>query len=79
VEKVLADLSAQEFERLVERTIDRRFEVWMTQLMDAMLALSEEENLDLAPEFAASLKRSLEQAQAGEGTDLETFRAQLGR
>ena len=77
--KVLADLSAREFETLVERTIDRRLEIWMTQLIDAMLASLEEENMDLTPEFAASLKRSLEQAQAGEGVNLETFRAQLER
>jgi hypothetical protein len=38
-----------------------------------------EENAELRPEFETSLKRSLEQAQVGEGIDLETFRARLGR
>jgi len=75
----LGTLSAKEFEQLVERTIDRRFEVWLTQLTDALIGLPEEETAELQPEFAASLKRSLEQARSGEGIDLKTFREQIGR
>jgi hypothetical protein len=37
MERALAALSAEEFEQLVERTIDRRLEVWLTQLMDALI------------------------------------------
>ena len=79
MERSLGALSAREFEQLVERTIDRRFEVWLTQLMDALIGLPEEESAELQPEFAASLKRSLDQARSGEGIDLETFREQIRR
>jgi len=79
MERALETLSTREFEKLVERTIDRRFEVWLTQLMDALLGSEEEERAELQPEFAASLRRSLEQARLGEGIDLQTFREQIGR
>jgi hypothetical protein len=77
--KALGALSAKEFEELVERTIDRRLEVWLTQLMDAFIGLQDEEDAELQPEFAASLRRALEQACSGEGMDLKTFRDQIGR
>jgi len=79
MERALGTLSAKEFEELVEHTIDRRFEVWLTQLMDALMGLQDEENAELQPEFAASLRRSLEQARSGEGVELKTFREQIGR
>jgi len=79
MEKALVDLSAKEFETLVERVIDRRLEVWLTQVMDALAGSREEETAELQPEFAASLRRSLEQARSGEGIDLRTFREQIGR
>ena len=75
----VGELTAEEFERLVERTIDGRLEVWLTQLVDTLMGLQEEKDAALRPEFAASLRRSLEQVRAGEGTDLETFRQQIGR
>jgi len=78
MEKTLGELSTEEFESLVERTIDRRLAVWLTQLMDALTGLEEEENATLRPEFAASLHRALEQARSGEGVDLKTFREQIG-
>ena len=71
-------LSKQELKELVEHTIDRRMEVWLVQLTDALIGTSEEE-LPLQPEFAASLRRSLEQARSGKGVSLDTFREQLGR
>ncbi|MBL7201092.1 MAG: hypothetical protein ISS56_13215 [Anaerolineae bacterium] len=71
-------LSKQELEELVERTIDRRLEVWLTQLTDALIGDSEEEGGALRPEYAASLRRALEQARSGEGMDLDAFREQLG-
>ena len=121
MERALAALSAEEFEELVERTIDRRLEVWLTQLLDALIdsQTTDEDNLErfigmwadftpeedhvlktileervsyfagrkiefgkgteLQPEFAASIRRSLEQARSGEGIDLKTFREQIGR
>ena len=78
MEKALADLSTKEFEELVERAIDERLKVWLTQLVDAWTGL-EEEGTELQAEFAASLKRALEQARSGESVDLQTFREQLGR
>jgi hypothetical protein len=71
-------LSKQELKELVEHVIDRRMEVWLVQLIDALVGTSEED-LPLQPEFAASLRRSLEQARSGEGVGLDTFREQLGR
>jgi len=66
-------------EELVERTIDRRINVWLTQLMDALTGLQKkEEGAELQLEFAASLRRALEQARSGEGIDLKTFRYQSG-
>jgi hypothetical protein len=79
MEKTLVELSASEFEELVERTIDRRIDVWFTQLIDALTGLQEEEGAELQHEFAASLRRALEQARSGEGIDLETFRDQIER
>lgn len=71
-------ISKQELEDLIEQTIDRRMEVWLVQLTDALIGTSEE-HLPLQHEFAASLRRSLEQARSGQGVDLHTFREQLGR
>ena len=79
MEKTLAELSASELEELVERTIDRRINVWFTQLMDALIGSLEDKSAELQPGFAASLRQSLEQARSGEGTDLTTFREQIGR
>jgi hypothetical protein len=78
MEKTLVEMSAREFEELVERTIDRRINVWFTQLMDALTGLQEEEGAELQHEFAASLRRALEQARSGEGIDLQTFRDKSG-
>ena len=79
MEKTLGALSAKEFEELVERTIDRRLEVWLTQLVDAWIGWQEEESAEFEPEFAASLRRALEQARSGDGIDLKSFRDQMGR
>lgn len=79
MEKTLVEMSAREFEELVERTIDRRINVWFTQLMDALTGSQEEEGAEFQHEFAASLRRALEQARSGEGIDLKTFRDQIGR
>lgn len=75
----LKDLSAEQVEQLIERTIDRRLQVWLEQVLDALTVSDDEDNARLNPEFAESLRRSLAQARAGEGTDLKTFREQIGR
>ena len=75
----LRESATEESEELVGRTIDRRFEVWLTQLMDDLEGTSDESGGELRAEFAASLRRSLEQASAGEGTILNDFRRELGR
>ena len=74
----IGDLSPEEFEAHVERVVDRRLAVWYRQLLDALSGSDDEEEADLRPEFAVSLRRALQQAQNGEGIDLQTFRAQIG-
>ena len=74
----VAELSTEEFETLIEQTIDRRMEVWLTQLLDALTSLEEDESAEFQPDFAASLTRSIEQARTGQGIDLNSFRTQLG-
>ena len=76
--RTLTELTVEELEDLVERTIDRRFEVWLTQLMDVFEGLSDENGDELRPEFAASLRRSLQQAGAKEGIALKTVRNAIG-
>ena len=75
--KTLSQLSTNEFETLVERAVDRRLEVWMTQLMDALTSIDEPAS-ELRPEFAASLRMAIKQSEMGEGMDLESFRKEIG-
>jgi hypothetical protein len=75
----LKDLSTEQLEQLIERTIDRRLQVWLEQLLDALTEIDEEDKAVLRPEFAESLRRSIAQARAGEGIDLQSFREQIGR
>ena len=74
----VADLSTEEFETLIERTIDRRMEVWPTQLLDALTGIEDDEDAEFQPDFAISLTHSLEQARAGQAVGLDSFRTQLG-
>ncbi len=71
--KTINQLSTNEFETLVERVVDKRLEVWMTQLMDALTSIDEPAS-ELRPEFADSLRKAIKQSQAGEGVDLKSFR-----
>lgn len=48
-------------------------------LLDALADFPEEEDADLQPDFATSLRRSIEQTQAGEEIDLREFRAELDK
>lgn len=75
----LKELSVEQVEQLIERTIDRRFEVWLAQLLDALTIADDEDRATLRPEFAESLRRSLAQARGGEGIDLKSFREQIER
>ena len=74
--RTVADLSPAEFETLIERAVDRRLAVWMTQLADAFFATDDGD--DLSTQFAESLRNSISQAERGELSDLETFRSELG-
>ncbi len=49
----------------------------MTQLMDALSSI-EEPASELRPEFAESLRKAIQQSQAGEGMDLKSFREEIG-
>ncbi|MFZ5821602.1 MAG: hypothetical protein ACOYYJ_17025 [Chloroflexota bacterium] len=62
--KTLNQLSTNEFETLVERAVDRRLEVWMTQLMDALTSIDEPAG-EFRPEFAESLRKAIRQSRAG--------------
>ena len=75
--KTLDQLSANEFESLVERAVDKRLEVWMTQLMDALTSIDEPAS-EFHPEFAESLRKAIKQSDAGEGVDLKSFRDEVG-
>ena len=74
--KTLAELSTEEFEIMIGQAIDKRLEIWLTQLMDALSGEQQEEK-EFRPEFAASLKRSLEQMHSGEGVDIRTIRDRI--
>jgi hypothetical protein len=77
VHKTVGELPTEELQRLIEQTIDRRLAVWLTQILDALSALEDEEGAGLRPEFEESLRRALEHADAGDVVDLRTFRQQL--
>jgi len=74
--KTVNQLSTNEFETLVERAVDKRLEVWMTQLMDALTSIDEPAS-ELRPDFAESLQKAIKQSQAGEGLDLKSFRDEI--
>jgi len=48
MERALETLSTEEFKELVERTIDKRLEVWLTQVTDALIGsqTTGEDNLE---------------------------------
>jgi len=75
----LKELSVEQVEQLIEHTIDRRLQVWLEQILDALTVSDEEERAELRPEFTESLRRSLAQARAGEGMDLKALREQIAR
>jgi len=48
----LRDLSTEQFEQLIERTLDRRLQVWLEQVLDTLTVLDDEDKAVLRPEFA---------------------------
>jgi len=77
VPKTVGDLPTEELQRIIEQTIDRRLAVWLTQILDALSALDDQEGEQLRPEFEESLRRALEHDDAGDIVDLRSFRRQL--
>ncbi|MCP4429142.1 MAG: hypothetical protein GY803_32045 [Chloroflexi bacterium] len=73
----IAAMSTQDFETLIEQIIDRRMRVWATQLLDALGREEDSDEAELQSDFAASLERSIQQAQTGNLTNLHEFRQQL--
>ncbi len=73
----IADLSPHELEELITNVIDKRMQVWLTQLLDAVGEQQEEDQAEMQPEFIASLEQSRQQAESGEVITLSDFRKQL--
>lgn len=79
MQKSVTELSPPEFEELVERAVDRRLGIWLTQLVDALSGDRVEDDFDLRPEFAESLRRALKQSERGEGIELNDFKKKIAR
>lgn len=77
METTLANLSSNELENLIATAIDRRMEVWLTQLLDAIGDVQEEDKAELQPEFEDSLKAALRQAEGDEVVSLDELRRVL--
>lgn len=54
----LKDLSTEQVEQLIERTIDRRLQVWLEQVLDALANSDDDDKTALRPEFSEALRRS---------------------
>lgn len=78
-DQTLAELTVNEFENMLDSSMDKRLQVWWTQLADAIGGLQGDDDGAIQPEFSDSLKQAILQSQAGEGIDLHSFRQQLGR
>lgn len=72
-------MTVEEFEAVVERTPGKRFEVWLTQVLDAFEGLDGDSGDEFSTEFAASLRRSPKEPGTGEGIVLNTYRNALGQ
>ncbi len=77
MENTHTNLSADDLEELITSAIDRRMDVWLTQLLDAIGDIQEEEKAELQPEFEAALSKALGQAKSGDVMSLDDFRRQL--
>lgn len=73
MDTTVADLSTHELEDLIGNVIDRRMQVWLTQLLDAVGEQQEEDQAEMRPEFKASLEQAAQQAKSGDITPLSDF------
>jgi hypothetical protein len=76
LDTTIAELSPQDLEELIANAIDRRMQVWLTQLLDAV-GSNQEEQAEMLPEFENSLQRAINQALMEGLTPLDDFRRQL--
>ena len=77
MDMTIADLSPHELENLITDVIDRRMHVWLTQLLDAIGERQEEDDAEMLPAFAASLRKAIQQADKGDVVSLDEFFTQL--
>lgn len=78
MDATIADLSPHELENLITDVIDRRMNVWLTQLLDAIGEWQEEDDAEMLPAFEASLPKAIQQADEGDVVSLDEFLTQLG-
>ena len=55
MDTTIADLSPLELESLITDVIDKRMNVWLTQLLDAIGERQEEDDAEMLPAFELSL------------------------
>ena len=77
MDATIADLSPHELESLITDVIDRRMNVWLTQLLDAIGERQEEDDAEMLPAFEASLRKAIQQADKGDVVSLDEFFTQL--
>lgn len=77
MDATIADLSPHELENLITDVIDRRMNVWLTQLLDAIGERQEEDDAEMMPAFEASLRKAIQQADEGDVVSLDEFLTQL--
>jgi len=77
MDATIADLSPHELESLISNVIDRRMQVWLTQLLDAIGEQQDEDEGDMLPAFESSLRKAIQQAEEGDVLSLDEFLAQL--
>ena len=77
MDATIADLSPHELESLITDVIDRRMNVWLTQLLDAIGERQEEDDAEMLPAFEASLRKAIQQADEGDVVSLDEFLTQL--
>lgn len=77
LDMTIADLSPLELESLITDVIDKRMNVWLTQLLDAIGERQEEDDAEMLPAFEASLRKAIQQADEGNVVSLDNFLEQL--
>lgn len=77
MDNTISELSPQDLEELITNAIDRRMQVWLVQLLDAVGSHQEEEQAEFNYEFEASLQQAFQQAESDNLTSLKDFRRQL--